>query len=796
MPATIPAMGPRRLAALGAVAALLVGACGGTTTSTTAPSVAAPSVAASSPAPAGSATPEGSASASASAAAAACGTYAGPPVKLTYAMWGDATELANQQKIVDAFTALNPNITVNVSAADWESYWPKLQTDLAGGNAPDMFLMDGPLFPDYQTRDQLLDLDPYIAKDNFDLGSIVDLAVQDFTAPDGHHYGLPRDLNTIALFYNKTMFDAAGLPYPDDTWDWNKLVEVATKLTKPSGGGTPQWGFYTETSDMENYWSSLVWQAGGDILSPDKQTVVIDTDQAAAGIQFLQDLIYKHKVMPQPVPGGGSDLFEEGQAAMEANGSWLVPTHEAAGIDFGVAPLPKGPAGQATSVNPSGVVAYKGTKSPDAVWEFIKCYTGPELQAMVASLKASMPANKQILTDQYATSFDGGKTFADSRSRMRTSSRRSRATTSSPPRSRGSSTRRSSTTTRCPRRPRSTRSRRSCRSSSASEAGSHRHGWRGPGVTSTPAVEDAVRAVSRPTSRARSGRGPRSHEGRWVVLFLAPTLIGLAVLSAGPILATLGISLTKWDLLTAPQFVGLDNYARLLDDDRFLTALRNTAFYTVVSVPLGLTLALGLALALDRQIRGIAWIRTAYFLPLVTSATAIALVWLWIYSPTGPLNDILEAFGIPPQRWVSNPTLAMPSIIAMSVWQGLPANTIIFLAGLQGIPSEYYDAASVDGAGRGARFRKVTLPLLTPSIFFTGVLALIGAFQVFDQVYVMANPGKPGSATITLVYFIYEAGFRNFRMGYAAAASWIMFIIVAVATILYFRTQDRWVHYQ
>jgi multiple sugar transport system permease protein len=316
-------------------------------------------------------------------------------------------------------------------------------------------------------------------------------------------------------------------------------------------------------------------------------------------------------------------------------------------------------------------------------------------------------------------------------------------------------------------------------------------------VTLRPGFGNQVGVGRRRPGRSGSGsRGPRAHVGRWVLLFLAPTLIGLAVLSAGPILATLGISLTKWDMLTAPQFVGLDNYAKLLDDDRFLKALRNTAFYTLVSVPLGLTLALGLASALNQQIRGIAWIRTAYFLPLVTSATAIALVWLWIYSPAGPLNDILRAFGIPPQRWVSDPTLAMPSIIAMSIWQGLPANVIIFLAGLQAIPAEYYDAASVDGAGRWGRFRRITLPLLTPSIFFTGVLALIGAFQVFDQVYVMANPGKPGEATITLVYFIYEAGFRNFKMGYAGAASWIMFLIVAVATILYFRTQGRWVHYQ
>jgi multiple sugar transport system substrate-binding protein len=396
---------------LAAVAAgLLVAACGGAGPSPS-PSPSASGSTEPSAATSPSAIP--SASAVPSASAAACGTYAGPPATISYAIWGDTTELANQQKVVDAFTALDPSITVKVTVADWETYWDKLQTALAGGNAPDVFLMDGPLFPDYQTRSQLLDLSPLITRDSFDTTQLADLAVKDFTGADGHLYGLPRDMSTVGLYYNKKMFDAAGIPYPDATWDWAKLVEVAKKLTKTSGTTTTQWGFYTETSDMENFWSSLVWQAGGDILSPDKKTVVIDSDQAAAGIQFLQDLIYKDKVMPQPVPGGTGDAFENGQAAMEANGSWLVPTHEAAGIDFGVAPLPKGPAGQATSVNPSGVVVYKGSKSPDAAWEFVKCYTGPQMQSKIADLKASMPANKQVLTGQYATSFEGGKTFAD-----------------------------------------------------------------------------------------------------------------------------------------------------------------------------------------------------------------------------------------------------------------------------------------------------------------------------------------------------------------------------------------------
>ena len=300
--------------------------------------------------------------------------------------------------------------------------------------------------------------------------------------------------------------------------------------------------------------------------------------------------------------------------------------------------------------------------------------------------------------------------------------------------------------------------------------------------------------LRRPASRR--GGGPLAGEGRWAAAFLAPTLLGLAVLSAGPILATLAISLTKWDLLTAPKLIGLDNYVALLTDDRFLKALRNTFFYTIVSVPVGLTIALGLAIALNTKVRGISFIRTAYFLPVVTSTIAIALVWQWIYSAdSGLLNQVLGAVGIPSQKWLSDPVLAMPAIIAMSIWQGLGVNVIIFLAGLQAIPSDLLDAASVDGAGSWARLRNVTLPLLTPAVFFTGVLSLIGSFQVFDQVFVLAKP-RPTESTITVVFFIYENGFKFFKMGYASAASWILFLIVALFTSIYFRSQNRWVHYQ
>jgi multiple sugar transport system substrate-binding protein len=386
---------------LGVITALIVAACGGATT-TPAPASAAPSTAA-------------SAEPSVASAAPSDAGYTGPEATITYSIWGDPSEIKSQQAVVDAFHAVSPKITVKVTVSDWDTYWDKLQTGIAGGDAPDVFAMDGPLFPDYQSRGVLLDLKPYIDKSGYDLGQLADQAVGDFTTETGQ-FGLPRDLNVIALFYNKAMFDAAGVAYPDDTWDWAKLVENAKKLTKDTNGdGKPdQWGFYTETSDMENYWSSLVWQNGGDIISPDKKTTLLGTDQAIGGLQFLQDLIWKEKVMPEPALFAETgDAFEQGKAAMEANGSWLVPTHLAAGIQLGIAPLPKGPAGQATSINPTGAVVFKGSKSPDAAWEFVKYLASPAAQTKLMELKASLPANKEVLAGPYGQSFDGAKVLAD-----------------------------------------------------------------------------------------------------------------------------------------------------------------------------------------------------------------------------------------------------------------------------------------------------------------------------------------------------------------------------------------------
>ena len=396
--------GRRRVPALIAVVALVAAACGGSS------ATAVPTVGSSAGGP--SALPS-SVSGTPTVAPSDAG-YTGPEATITYSIWGDPTEIKNQQAIVDAFHAANPKITVKVTVSDWDTYWDKLQTGIAGGDASRRVRDGRPALPGLPARDVLLDLKPFIDRDGYDLSQLADQAVADFTTPDGQ-FGLPRDLNVIALYYNKKMFDAAGIPYPDDTWDWAKLdsrpsssPSRAPTARSASGASTPRPPTWRTTGRR---WS------GRTAATSSRPTTrpAWSGHQAAAGIQFLQDLIWKDKVMPDPAawPADSGDAFEQGQAAMEANGSWLVATHLAAGIDFGIAPLPKGPAGQATSINPTGAVVYKGTKNPDAAWAFVKYLASPAAQTKIMELKASLPVNKEVLAGSFATSFDGAKVLAD-----------------------------------------------------------------------------------------------------------------------------------------------------------------------------------------------------------------------------------------------------------------------------------------------------------------------------------------------------------------------------------------------
>jgi multiple sugar transport system permease protein len=296
--------------------------------------------------------------------------------------------------------------------------------------------------------------------------------------------------------------------------------------------------------------------------------------------------------------------------------------------------------------------------------------------------------------------------------------------------------------------------------------------------------------------RFRNRQRRRIREVALAYLFLAPTLLGLLFFSLGPVIAGFLISFTNWNILLPPQWVGLENYKALLEQDLPHKVLGNTFYYTIINVPLNMIIALATALLLNQKLRGVSLYRAIYFLPVVSSTVAASLIWTWLFSPNfGPINYFLESIGIPGPAWLGSTTWAMPAVIIMSVWKGFGTNMLIFLAGLQGIPQELEEAAMIDGANRWQRFWRVTWPLLTPTTFFVLVISCIVSFQVFEQVFIMTN-GGPAYATTVLGLFIYLNAFRYNNMGYAAAAAYVLFAIIMVITLVQFRLQDRWTNYE
>ena len=379
----------------------------------------------------------------------------------------------------------------------------------------------------------------------------------------------------------------------------------------------------------------------------------------------------------------------------------------------------------------------------------------------------------------------------------------------------------------------------------------------------------AIQPTTAPSEQLRpAGRSanPRRHDWLWALLFLAPSLLGILIFVAGPILMSVVISLTDWRLASAltleslrENWVGLGNYLDMLrweeaswsptkglvwrvgvlvislgllaystarhwlspvwgtflallslvlvgyfggiiadwDDRRFWESLWNTFYFVGLSVPLTIVISLLLAIALNRPLRGIAFYRAAYFMPIISGAVAIALVWRWMFNPTvGPINQFLGLFGVPGPGWLNSQVWAMPAIIITDVWANIGFYMVLFLAGLQAIPHHFYEAAEIDGARPWDKFWHVTLPLLSPTTFLNTILALIAAFQVFTLPYIMTEGGPAGSTRV-LVYYMYERAFSTpFRMGYGSAIAWVVFIILFILTALQWYARRRWVVYE
>lgn len=307
------------------------------------------------------------------------------------------------------------------------------------------------------------------------------------------------------------------------------------------------------------------------------------------------------------------------------------------------------------------------------------------------------------------------------------------------------------------------------------------------------AVTTAPKQSSTGARRGVSRQSVRRNLNGW--LFASPWILGFILWTAGPMLASLWMAFTNWDLITTPTFVGVQNFTTMFADNLVWKSLQVTTIYALVSVPLQIVFGLALALLLNTNIRLLSFYRTAFYLPSVLSGVAVALLWRWLFSTEfGLFNAMLANIGIRGPSWLGDPQWALPSLILMSLW-GVGAGTIIYLAGLQGIPTDLYEAAQVDGASSWTRLWNITLPMMTPVLFFQLVTGFIAALQVFTQAFIMTS-GGPNNATLFYLLYIYRNAFEYFRMGYASALAWILFIYILVLTLVVQRSSRYWVYYE
>lgn len=280
-------------------------------------------------------------------------------------------------------------------------------------------------------------------------------------------------------------------------------------------------------------------------------------------------------------------------------------------------------------------------------------------------------------------------------------------------------------------------------------------------------------------------------------LFLLPWLIGLLGLVIGPMITSLYLSFTEYDLLTSPKWIGLQNYIDMIDDRTFIKSVKVTLQFALIGVPLKIIAALGIAMLLNKGLRGIGFYRTVYYIPsLLGGSVAIAILWKNIFGKNGIINDMLAIFGIQGEGWVSHPDYAVYTLIALSVWQ-FGSTMVIFLAGLKQIPQELYEAASVDGAGAFAKFKSITVPMLTPVILFNLVMTIINSVQVFTSAFIVSEgTGGPANSTMFYTLLLYLKGFSYFEMGFASAMAWLLLIVLAIVTALVFLSSKYWVYYE
>ena len=765
------------------------------------------------------------------------------PITLTVLHWGDPSEDRIVADLVAAYEKVRPDVRIiRINPGDPLTARNKLKTMLAAGQAPDVFYLPPDFMPELANAKIIRPLDSFVAAENpVWINDFVPIVLNAFrydsatgTVGSGPLYALPKDFTTTGFYININMFEAAGIDWraiQKNGWTWDRFRQVMLKLDTLNG--TPAYRDRHIYPTFLWLWSDtfrdILWTFGGDFFRTDAdghplfRQVALDTPQAQAAMKFIRDLRMKDRVCYNPtgMAKDGSQEFINGNiGCVGPVGTWLAPTYSSiTTFKWDVVPAPY-EAAPASVIFTTGWAMSSSCRDPKAAYELIHFLCGKDGQVLLAKSNLTMPALKSVLPvfvnspprydhqifidavahariQQLPEQTDWDAILVNGVNRSIQLGLESTETSAKTVRDQWLS---------------------DLDSASGSAAASAMP-WRPISLFSIAMILVATFGLWLIARREKLGRLDLAQErAGW--MFLLPWLLGFLILTLGPMVLSLLLAFTRWTGMTPvgdAQFIGPANFRELFTRDAtFPISLKITTYYVLLSVPVTQAAALAVALLMNLRLRGIAIFRTIYFVPSVVSGVALAVLWLQVFNNEyGIVNQILRPllhpFHLIPPNWfgmdltTDPPTndakrWAVPALTIMSLW-GVGAGMIIYLAGLKGIPESLYESARLDGAGAGRRFWNVTLPMLSPLIFYNIVMGVIASFQIFTQVYVMtgvdtSTRGGPDNATLFYVLNLYRQAFEYHHMGYASAMAWALFVIVLGVTILLFRASRNLVYYE
>lgn len=763
------------------------------------------------------------------------------PVTLRYACMDGADTLPAIRKVVGEFERSHPGIKVVIEPVT-DEYSMKLLTQVAAGSAPDVAWMNVALVPQFADRGVLTDLSPFASgTPTLNLDRYYQ-NVLGFYRRGGKLFALPRDVAPFGLvFYNRTLWRQSGLPDPDGSWTWSYVPRtelrekcftwVLQNLTqKNAARKSTRWALAPAWPQL--FLNLLLASKGLEMWdsSSKPSKITASSPEVVKVMNFATDAIVKDNWLPtwyqldSVAQSSAYDEFVKGKAVMlmtfAGEVGRLRRDMTKAGFEWDVTLFPAFEGRKPiTTADSSGTVMFRSTKHPKEAWEFVRWMSGEPGMRAVAKL-GLQPADRTLalepgvwlpaqpippqnlkIADRAALAMEFAQTpeyFEETRVFLDSVAFDILSGT---------------------RRPDETLNRVSKeaqqRLDSARRSQPKQPYPFGPALVAACVLVVLVLVwIFRPEPRLNLSKSERK-EGRVAYLFLAPLLIGLAGLTLGPLLYSFFLSFSSSDNIRPPMWRGGMNYVDAVTvDPIFLKSLQVTFTYALLSVPLNLAFSMGLALLLNQPVKGIPLFRALYYIPSLVSGVAASLIWMRVFNPErGILNSILYwpdgssgilglgsrlsgLAGEPngPINWLANERTALPALTLMGLW-GAGAGTILFLAGLQGVGVSYYEAAILDGANARVRFWKVTLPLISPTVFFAFVTGTIGALQAFTQSFVMTQ-GGPNNATMFYMLNLYIQGFKALKLGYASALAWILFLIILAITAIQFWGARRWVYYE